>query len=202
MIIILETAVSLKSYLQEYAVKSPTEKRKCPICARSLRRHGRYFRSLVYGQVLQLLPVYRCLCPRCKKTFSLLPAFMRPYSHFGLCVREAAARLLASGGKVDVLAGRLCRSSSAGGVSVRTLRRWLRSWRQRARALAESIIEQVLHLAPGLDVTSYLPKPKCLRGWLLSVITLGEILRTLVCGAGVMPLFVFLNVHYPTHLSL
>jgi transposase-like protein len=202
MIIVLQVTVSLKKYLQEYGVRSPDEERECPICGRRLRRHGRYFRSVVYGQALQRLPVYRYLCPRCGKTFSLLPAFVRPYSHFGLCVWEAAARTLASGGKVDALADRLCRSGSAGGVSARTLRRRLNIWRQRARALTESVIERILHLAPGFDVTPYLPESNRPRGWLLSVITLGEILRALTWGADFIPLFMFLNGYYPIHMSL
>jgi predicted nucleic acid-binding Zn ribbon protein len=202
MIIVLRAVISLKEYLQEYGVRPPAEERKCPICGGRLRRHGRYFRSVVYGQLLERLPVYRYLCPRCEKTFSLLPAFVRPYGHFGLCVREAAARTLAKGGKVDALADRLCRSGSAGGVSGRTLRRWLRVWRQRARALTESVIERILHLVPGFDVTPYLPKPNQPRGWLLSVLALGEILRALPLGADFIPLFVFLNAYYPIHMSL
>ena len=188
-------------YLDECADRAPTGEQHCPICGRKLRKHGRYFRSVVFGQLLERLPVYRYLCPKCHKTFSLLPAFLRPYSHFGLCVREAAARLLGGGDKVDAVAGRLCRSNAAGGISGRTLRRWLQGWRQRARALTEVVIERILCLTPGFDVTPYLPQANRPRGWLWSVLALGEILQGLIRGAKTIPLFVFLNLSYSIHVS-
>ena len=126
MIIVMHEAVSLKSYLDEYSDQSPEWEQGCPVCGwLKLRKHGRFFRSVVLGQLLNLMPVYRRLCPGCRTTFSLIPAFVRPYAHFGVCVREAAARMLARGAKVNESAGRLCQSNSAGGVSVRTLCRWL-----------------------------------------------------------------------------
>lgn len=202
MIIVMHVAVSLKRYLDECANRAPAGEQRCPICGRRLRKHGCYFRSLVLGQTLKRLPVYRYLCPQCRKTFRLLPAFVRPYGHFGLSVREAAARMVASGGKVDAVTERLCQSPSAGGISGRTLRRWLQGWRRRARMLTESVIEGILRLAPGFDVTPYLPQVNRPRGWLRSVLSLGGIFRSVVPGSEFVPLFVFLNACYPIHMSL
>ena len=202
MIIVMHVAISLKRYVGECANRAPAGEQRCPICGRRLRKHGRYFRSVVLGQTLERLPVYRYLCPQCRKTFSLLPAFVRPYGHFGLPVREAAARMLSRGEKVDALSERLCQSPKTGGISGRTLRRWLQGWRRKAQALTESVIERILYLAPGFDVTPYLPEVNRPRGWLRSVLSLGEIFRSLVLGTESVPLFVFLNACYPIHMSL
>lgn len=202
MIIVMHVAISLKRYVDECTNRAPAGEQRCPICGRRLRKHGRYFRSLVLGHTLERLPVYRYLCPQCRKTFSLLPAFIRPYAHFGLSVREAAARMLSRGEKVDAVTERLCQSPKAGGISGRTLRRWLQGWRRRARTLTQLVIEGILRLAPGFDVTPYLPRTNRPRGWLRSVLSLGEILRSLVPGNEFVPLFVFLNTCYAIHLSL
>jgi hypothetical protein len=203
MIIVMQEAVSLKRYLDEYSDRSPEWQQGCPVCGwPRLSKHGRFFRFVVFGQLFEHLPIYRRRCSGCGKTFSLLPAFVRPYAHFGVCVHEAAARMLARGEKIDRLAGRLCRSNSAGGVSSRTLLRWLQCWRRRAQALTVSVVERILHLAPGFDVTPYLPASNLPRGWLRSVLALGKILRDLVCGTLSIPLFMFLNGCYPMNMSL
>lgn len=202
MVIVLQLVMSVKQYLQAYGSKSPAEAQGCPRCGRRLRRHGRYWRSVVYDQGRERVPIYRYLCPPCRETFSLLPAFLRPYSHFAFEVREAAARMLAAGEKVAVVAEQLCQDHQAGGISGRTLCRWLQGWRQRAQPLSTSVIERILHLVPGFDVTPYLPATQRPRGWLGSVITLGEVLRSLVGGMEALPLFVFLHLAYPVALSL
>ncbi len=203
MIIVMQEEVSLKRYLDEYSHRSPEWEQQCPVCGwPRLRKHGRFFRSVVLDQLLERLPVYRRICPRCGTTFSLLPAFVRPHAHFGVSVREAAARMLTRGEALNEVAARLCGSSSSGGISVRTLCRWLQCWRQRARALSESVIERILHLAPGFDVSPYLPGSGWPRGWLGSALALGKILCDLVYGSLPIPLFMFLNGCYPASLSL
>lgn len=110
--------------------------------------------------------------------------------------------MLSTGERVDSLAERLCQSPTAGGISGRTIRRWLQGWRRRAQALTGSVIERILYLVPGFDVTPYLPEQNRPRGWLTSVLSLGEILQNLILGTKSVPLFVFLNACYPVHLSL
>ena len=202
MIIVMHEAVLLKRYLDEYRDRAPEWKQGCPLCGLKLVKHGRFFRFVVFGQLFEYLPVYRRRCSGCGKTFSLLPAFIRPYAHFGICVREAAARMLAKGSTVSELAARLCQSKSTGGISTRTLRHWLQGWRQRTQALTVSVIERILQLAPGFDATPYLPRSVNARGWLRSVIELGRILRDLVYETRPIPLFMFLNSCYPADMSL
>ena len=110
--------------------------------------------------------------------------------------------MLSRGERVDALTGRLCQSPKAGGISGRTLRRWLQGWRRRAQALVESVIEGILRLSPGFDVTPYLPEQNRPRGWLRSVLSLGGILRNLILRTESVPLFVFFNSCYPVHMSL
>ena len=68
MMIVLPLLVTIKGYLEEYGNKSPDIEIACPYCGRRLRRHGRYFRRVVLGTVLYRIPVYRRLCPRCRKS--------------------------------------------------------------------------------------------------------------------------------------
>ena len=77
-----------------------------------------------------------------------------------------------------------------------------KSRRRRVQALTESVIERILGVSPGFDVTPYLPRPSRLRGWLQSVLALGRILRDLVYGTRPIPVFMFLNACYPIQMSL
>ena len=81
MVIVLPLLVAIKEYLGKYGDKSPDMEIRCPCCGRRLRRHGRYFRSVVLGGVLYRVPIYRRFCPRCHRTFSLCPCFLSVALH-------------------------------------------------------------------------------------------------------------------------
>ena len=201
MVIVLPLLAAIKEYLGEYGDKSPDMEIHCPCCGRRLRRHGRYFRSVVLGTALYRIPVYRRLCPRCRRTFSLCPCFLRPYSQFSLPVHEAAARLLVSGRSPDAIAERLCPGPTTGGVSGRTILRWQKRWKAKAGDLLSSLSERILSLSPGTDLTPYLPPPKMPRGSLQAVLSLGGLYRDMVCELGRPPLFPFLRLSLPPELA-
>ena len=198
MVIVLPLLVAIKEYLGKYGDRSPDMEILCPCCGRRLRRHGRYFRNVVLGTALYRVPVYRRLCPRCHRTFSLCPCFLRPYSQFALPVHEAAARLLVQGRSPDGIAEHLCQGPETGGVSGRTILRWQRRWKAGASDLLSSISERILSLSPGTDLTPYLPVPKMPRGSLQAVLSLGGLYRDMVWGSRHPPLFPFLRLSLPS----
>lgn len=198
MVIVLPMLAAIKEYLAKYGDKSPDMEIRCPCCGRRLRRHGRYFRRVVLGTVLYRVPVYRRLCPRCRRTFSLCPCFLRPYSQFALPVHEAAARLLVQGRSPDQIAERLCQGPEAGGISGRTILRWQRRWKVGASGLLSALSERVLALSPGTDLTPYLPPPRMPRGSLQALFSLGGLCRDMVWGSRRPPLFPFLRLSLPS----
>jgi len=197
MVIVLPMLAAIKEYLRKYGDKSPDMELACPRCGRRLRRHGRYFRRVVLGTVLYRIPVYRRLCPRCRKTFSLCPCFLTPYSQFALPVHEAAARLLVQGRSPGHISERLCQGSEAGGVSGRTILRWQRHWRTGAGELLSALSERILALSPGTNLTPYLPPPRLPRGSLQALLSLGGLYRDMVWDSHHPSLFPFLHLSLP-----
>ena len=207
MVIVLPLLVAIKEYLAKYGDKSPDMEIVCPRCGRRLRRHGRYFRSVVLGAVLYRVPVYRRFCPCCRRTFSLGDppqvgaCFLRPHSQFALPVHEAAARLLVSGKSPDGIAERLCQGPETGGVSGRTVLRWQKRWREQAGEVLGFLAKRILSLSPGIDLTPYLPPARRPRGSLWGVLALGGLYRDVV-SISRPPLFPFLRLSLPPELAL
>ena len=201
MVIVLPLLVAIKEYLAKYGDKSPDMEIVCPRCGRRLRRHGRYFRSVVLGAVLYQIPIYRRFCPRCRRTFSLCPWLLRPYSQFALPVHEAVARLLVSGKSPDGIAERLCQGPETGGVSGRTVLRWQKRWREQAGEVLGFLAKRILSLSPGIDLTPYFPPARRPRGSLWGVLALGGLYRDVV-SISRPPLFPFLRLSLPPELAL
>ena len=201
MVIVLPLLVAIKEYLAKYGDKSPDMEIVCPRCGRRLRRHGRYFRSVVLGAVLYRVPVYRRFCPHCRHTFSLCPCFLRPYSQFALPVHEAAARLLVSGRSPGRIAERLCPGPTTGGVSGRTILRWQKRWSEQAGEFLGALSGRILRLSPGIDLTPYFPPARRPRGSLWGMLAPGGLYRDTVCELGRPPLFPFLRLSLPPELA-
>lgn len=66
--------------------------RRCPICERdSIVGHGRR-RKQAHDQDHDWIPIRRGFCNLCGKTFTFLPRFSPPYSHYSLIARSQALR--------------------------------------------------------------------------------------------------------------
>jgi len=65
----------LLAAMQILASNFDSQKPQCPTCRRGLHRHGRYARQVQTRK--ETIP--RWLCPRCCKTFSILPRGLLPY---------------------------------------------------------------------------------------------------------------------------
>lgn len=202
MVIVLPLLMAIKEYLKKYGDKSPDMEIYCPCCGRRLRRHGRYFRWVVLGVELYRIPVYRRFCPHCRRTFSLCPCFLRPYSQFSLHAHEAAVRLLVQGRSPDGIAERLCPGPRTGGVSGRTIQRWQKHLKAGAGDLLSSLSERILSLSPGVDLTPFFPPARMPRGSLRAMLLLGEFYRDLVWEPRRPPLFPFLRLSFPSELAI
>jgi len=64
--------------------------RQCPVCLRdSIIGHGRR-RKQAHDEDHDWIPIRRGLCNLCGKTFTFLPPFSLPYSHYSLIARSQA----------------------------------------------------------------------------------------------------------------
>jgi len=66
--------------------------RRCPVCERdSIIGHGRR-RKQAHDEHHDWIEIRRGLCPGCEKTFTFLPLFSLPYTHYSLPARARALR--------------------------------------------------------------------------------------------------------------
>jgi hypothetical protein len=66
--------------------------RRCPVClSDSIIGHGRR-RKQAHDEDHDWIPIRRGLCNLCGKTFTLLPPYSPPYSHYSLIARSQALR--------------------------------------------------------------------------------------------------------------
>lgn len=121
MSILLECRLSINKYIQE--ISSLSEDVACPCCGRRLQHHARYERSVIWKKRMRHIPVLRKRCPRCDKTFSLLPHFVTSGIRFANHIREFLGRYLLRGDSLSRLPERLS-STVVSILSIRTLRRW------------------------------------------------------------------------------
>jgi Domain of unknown function (DUF6431) len=100
--------------------------RQCPICLRdSIIGHGRR-RKQAHDEDHDWIPIRRGYCNLCGKTFTLLPPFSLPYSHYSLIARsQALRRYFVEGCGWEAAAPAVKDAQRVADPS--TLRRWFRS---------------------------------------------------------------------------
>lgn len=91
-IMVLPFTADVKAYLRRYGEKPPEGVRCCPYhLDQRLWRHGRYRREIRERSRAFEIPIYRLYCPRCRRTFSLAPPFVRFHAPFTVWVHVVAA---------------------------------------------------------------------------------------------------------------
>jgi hypothetical protein len=133
MIILLECSLSIKTYIK--TIKTIEIELVCPCCGSKTWKHGKYERTVHTKRVPYRIPILRRKCPKCKKTFSLLPHFIKPWARFDNHVREMAGRWWLSRVPIRHLPMRLTTEKTSI-ISLKTLYRWLRK-------MKSSIIEWI-----------------------------------------------------------
>lgn len=123
------------------------------------------------------IPIYRWLCPSCRRTVSVVPDFLRPYAHFVSGLRERAVRRRLHGGRPWRELVRAVSSEAVGLVSEKTLRRWVPRARQLAGTWSTHLTEWLLRVAPALDPFALVARREGPDARLHYLLTLGGWLR-------------------------
>ncbi len=91
-----------------------------------------------------VLLVLRIICPRCRRTFTILPDFLSPRKRYIQDVRQEAILAQLAGIPAEQAAG-------AAGPPVETVRRWMASFRairEQAAAALRSLLGQLGYFPP------------------------------------------------------
>jgi len=128
MSILLEYTSSINRYCKEITT-APLDI-PCPCCKRRLRRHTctSQTRDVVTKGKVYRIPIIRLRCPKCDKTYSLLPSFVSRYNPYANYIRECIGRWILSGISLTQILQCLCAIQDIPIVSLRSLYRWKRRW--------------------------------------------------------------------------
>jgi hypothetical protein len=109
--------------------------KRCCACnsKRTPHRHGTFIRVLLTLTEAIPLTIFRFLCPDCRTTCSVLPAFAQPHHQAGAEVKEAIMVASEEGTSLSKLA-ETSRTFAGGGYTEKTLRRWRKDWLKRREA--------------------------------------------------------------------
>lgn len=149
--IILSLGRTVKVYLKRYGQQSPALRIACPRCGGKTHHHGRHWRTAVTPWKVYRVPIYRWRCTACGRTFGVLPDSLVPYAQFVSLVREGVFRRWLQGISVARIAIRAC-TAAAGGLSERTVARWLGRVKRLAGDWAQFLTQRLLAARPGFDL--------------------------------------------------
>lgn len=118
-------------------------------CQAKLYHHGHYERTAVTKTEVARLKIYRFQCSLCGTTFSYIPDFLVPYQVFYTGVQEAVFyRKLVIGKSVAAIKRRVV--SPFVGISERTIKRWVKKWRNQI----ENVVLQLAHYLLNFEKSS------------------------------------------------
>lgn len=116
----------------------------CPVCKHKLYGHGWRLRNLYHGEEWITIWVHRCLCPECRKTFTVLPKEAAAFEAYGLEVTIRVLKAIEAKGGIDY--------SKKSLVPVNVQKHWWKNFTLRRRSLPPCMgFREVL--------TSLLPSP-------------------------------------------
>ena len=148
MIIVKYLSRTIKGYKELFHNVPPKMDDFSPCCQAKLYHHGHYKRTVVTKKDVDELKIYRFLCSECDKTFSLLPDFLSPYQVFYSGIQEGVfyRRLIIKKSSAVVHRGLV--SEETGGISERTLKRWIGNWRKKLENVIQRLSNFILELDP------------------------------------------------------
>lgn len=94
------------------------------------------------------IPVFRFLCPDCRKTLCVLPAFVEPHHQSAVDVKEEVVRAGAEGCSLSEIAAESA-VYAGGAYSEKTLWRWQQCWLRRRKKHEDQLWHTLFH--HGLD---------------------------------------------------
>ena len=152
--------------------------RHCPICSEdSIIGHGRR-RKQAHDDQHERIGIRRGLCNRCHKTFTFLPPFSPPYSHYSFIARsQALQRYFLEGRSLEAAAPTVKDPDRVADPS--TLRRWFHSLdssqppfsylRQAMRAIAAWLSRTEILVQDSLPLCGHTVFPFLARFWPLRI---------------------------------
>lgn len=175
--IILPLGRTVYAYLRRFGSQSPVLAIGCPKCGgRAMHQHGCYRRSAVTTRRVFRIPIYRWCCPECGKTVSVLPDFLAPYAQFVSLIREGVVRRHVGGWTVVRIAEHAC-GAGAGGLSMRTVTRWLSKARRVASQWTQLLAGRLLLAQPDCDLFTLSVRWQGPRAGLKALCDLGDLCR-------------------------
>ena len=152
MVIVSEFNVSVLLYVAYFAKLVYQRPTTCPQChaEHSFIGHGYYPRKPLDAQRVYFIRIKRWYCTACDHTLSLLPSFLLRFRHYLLEVIQAVvvARFEEAASWQQVIA----RCAPQGAPSLRTVKRWCRSFANRAAAWWLAIQQTLAQQEPAFPV--------------------------------------------------
>lgn len=151
MLIVLDWTTDVKTYLSLCAQGLPEEQRpdRCRHCSseRIPHRHGKFLRWLFTLDEAMQIPVFRFLCPDCRKSFCVLPGFVETYHQSAVEVKETVTERVAEGRSLTEIAEE-SKDFAGGHYAEKTLWRWLKRWQERLYTHEEQLWSNIIR---GMD---------------------------------------------------
>lgn len=108
----------------------------CPQCSHLLWKHGKYERNVVTGQLTVIIIwIFRLYCPKCRKTFSLIPSFLKPRYSILMSVYEEIIFSKVILHKTYVEITQTFYNRIFGGISIKTLYRYINKTRKACKEI-------------------------------------------------------------------
>lgn len=128
------------------------------------------------AQKVYRIPIYRWRCAGCGATVSVLPDFLAPYAQFVSFIREGVMRRRLAGWPVAKITARAC-LAAVGGLSPRTVFRWLARAREGATEWTKVLSDLLLLMQPGFDLFRLSSSWRGPHALLQSLCELGDLCR-------------------------
>lgn len=152
MFIVLDWDIDVKAYLLLCAKGLPEADRpaQCGNCPseRTPHRHGKFMRWLFTLDEAIHIPVFRFLCPDCRKSICVLPRFVEACHQSSVEVKEAVLQGITEGRSLTEIAED-SKGFAGGHYAEKTLWRWLKRWGQRLKAHEEQLWSNMIR--GGMD---------------------------------------------------
>lgn len=136
MSILLPYYRDLNQYVENIFTDIKSVKVQCPKCGHLLWKHGKYKRNAVTNHLtIVFIWIFRLYCPVCKKTFSLIPSFLKPHYSIVMNIFEEITFLKVIMHKTYADIAQMLTGLVLGGISIKTLYRYVNKARKACKEI-------------------------------------------------------------------
>lgn len=164
----LNTVVQRKAQDKERFYATQSKPNACPHCDhKTLHFHGEYPRNLCTESETIRILIPRFLCTSCRRTFSILPESIGRHQRITWNVQQRVYQIHDEQGTLETAATSV--SAPTGPLSIRTVSRWKKRWREWLRRFENSFWSVVLAVKPTLSLPKGHDRPESIFRWLKEV---------------------------------